>query len=692
MKSPALLCCLLAFLPGCLLGQSEPSAQPSGPTERRPDFRITSLEVRVDVIVADDKGRPVTDLVPDDFQILENKISRPVLNCTYVHAGTPLSDRRPAQPVQSAGVATPQTREVRRWISLIINDTMMSWWEIGRVKAGLRRFVNEQTGPHDAVSIMQVSGGAGAWLPFTSDKAVILRMIDQVHFRLQSNFAESHEILGFPGDYRRPAERSRAYGLNDRSLMRNSVSRLLNSFFTSLNPLMEELSSLEGKKLMIILDCKSGGAARDLEPWLDSASSEYERMLNKIQNRFADHAIRTGTTVYALNVSGLEVPGTDMEGGPPRAARSRFAATPDWNEVTKKTGGFYRADNTFLLQALKPVVEDSAGYYILSYRPSVDSFSKRFNRIQVRLKRRGLKARAAEGFFGVLPDAAVAGADDSERVKRALYSPFAHQDLDIKLTSLFAHNPVNGSMLRCWVAVDGRHLQLQNDADDRKTGSLEFQFAFFTSDNIPLYYHRTSRDVEISPGSPEQNLIKPRVFEINLTSMEPGEYILRVAVMDRLSKRLGSAYELVLIPSVEKRRLLLSGLVVGETWRTERGSERESGTLEAESGPGVRHFRPGSTIEYGFAVYNAGKDKKTGLHDIEYETTVYGEEGRVFSEKPDLELDKKNPSDVITVSGKLRLSSSIKAGHYVLQTVLTDKLANARRATVIRQMDFEVLE
>ncbi len=648
------------------------------------------MEVRVDVIVTDNRGRPVTDLGAEDFEILENKVPRQVLSCSHIQADDPVQKRAPAPSVTSPRGSTPETREVRRWISLIVNDALMSWWEIGRVKACLRRFVNEQMGPHDAVSIMQVSGGAGAWLPFTSDKAVLLQVIDRVHFQLQSPWAGSDELMGFADASGDRSEAGIARMLSRRGLMRSSLARLLNSFFTSLNPLMDELSGLEGKKLMVILDCKSSRAASEMDPLEYPESSQYERLLSDLKNRLADHAIRTGTTVYALNVSGLEVPGMDM-GGPMPRMRPRFATIPDWNEVTKKTGGFYRADNSFLLTSLESVVSDSASYYILSYRPSTESFSERFNRIQVRVKRPGVRTRAPEGFFGVLPESAVAGKDDADRVKRALYSPFAHQDLDIKLTSLFAHNPDQGSMLRCWVAVDGRRLQFQDQADGRKTGSLEFQFAFFTSGNVPLYYHKAQRDMEMLADPAAQDVVKPKVFEINLTSMRPGEYILRVAVMDRLSKRLGSAYELVSVPRVERGRLVLSGLVVGENWRTDRESARDASTLEEASGPGVRQFRPGSTVNYGFAVYNARKHRKTGLHDVEYETIVYGENGRIFSEKPPLGLGTKNPSDVITVSGKLKLSSGMKTGHYVLQTVLTDKLSKARQATVVRQMDFEVV-
>jgi hypothetical protein len=61
----------------------------------------------------------------------------------------------------------------------------MGFGDIARVRDQLKKFVERQVGPHDAVSIMQTSGGSGVLLPYTSDKKVLGYLVDKIRFQLR---------------------------------------------------------------------------------------------------------------------------------------------------------------------------------------------------------------------------------------------------------------------------------------------------------------------------------------------------------------------------------------------------------------------------------------------------------------------------------------------------------------------------
>ncbi|PYS67048.1 MAG: hypothetical protein DMF73_20250 [Acidobacteria bacterium] len=67
--------------------------------------------------------------------------------------------------------------------------------------------------------------------------------------------------------------------------------------------------------------------------------------------------------------------------------------------IAKQTGGFLvRNSNDF---GLKKIAEDQNGYYLLGYRPTDETFNRKFHHLKVAVKGRGLTVRTREGFFGV---------------------------------------------------------------------------------------------------------------------------------------------------------------------------------------------------------------------------------------------------------------------------------------------------
>src|SRR5262249_45915631 len=110
--------------------------------------------------------------------------------------------------------------------------------------------------------------------------------------------------------------------------------------------------------------------------------------------------------------------------------------------LAQKTGGLFVQNNNDIDGALRQVVEDGEGYYLIGYQPDASTFDQRtneakFHNINVRVKRPGLHVRSRTGFFGRPDRRQPAALTPIAQITRALSSPFDTGSLHVRLTSLF---------------------------------------------------------------------------------------------------------------------------------------------------------------------------------------------------------------------------------------------------------------
>ena len=137
--------------------------------------RITTNLVQFDTVVTDGAGRQVTDLRPEDFEVLVDGKPQDITNFAYVstEAGTVSP-----MPVAARGAPPPpparlRPEQVRRTIALVVDDLNASFDSLVDVRRALKKFVDEQMQPRDLVAIIRTSAGMGALQQFTSDKRLL---------------------------------------------------------------------------------------------------------------------------------------------------------------------------------------------------------------------------------------------------------------------------------------------------------------------------------------------------------------------------------------------------------------------------------------------------------------------------------------------------------------------------------------
>jgi hypothetical protein len=182
---------------------------------------------------------------------------------------------------------------------------------------------------------------------------------------------------------------------------------------------------------------------------------------------------------------------------------------------------------------------------------------------------------------------------------------------------------------------------------------------------------------------------------------KPGAYQVRVLLRDSTSGKMGSASQFIEVPDVSKGHLTLSTLVIeslpsrspaGTARSADPGAGQEGRVHEADAqgNPGVRIFRPGAAITYGYQVLNAqaGVDK---LVELEARTRLYRDGKAIYAGKP-IRLSSAGQPQVrqLVEGGTMKLADGLSPGDYVLQVVVNDKLAREQHNTASQWIDFEV--
>jgi VWFA-related protein len=141
--------------------------------------------VRLDVVVVDNKGKQITDLTADDFEVFQDSKKQEITSVRYISQEIPLSSRKAiVSPGSETSITTPKLKreDVRRTIVFLVNDRSMLFEDVYRARMALRKYINEQMQPGDLISIFKTSRGTATLQAFTSDKQELVARTENIQW------------------------------------------------------------------------------------------------------------------------------------------------------------------------------------------------------------------------------------------------------------------------------------------------------------------------------------------------------------------------------------------------------------------------------------------------------------------------------------------------------------------------------
>ena len=280
--------------------------------------------------------------------------------------------------------------------------------------------------------------------------------------------------------------------------------------------------------------------------------------------------------------------------------------------------------------------------------------------------------RSRTGFFGV-PDEETRPVYTTrqEQLRAAITSPFSGGLLRLRLTSLFLEMQDSGAFVRNLLYIDARDLSFTGEPDGKHKAVLDVVVLAFDEQGNSVDENSKTYQIELNDDQYRIAIDNGFLDMLELPIKKPGAYQVRAAVRDANSSKIGTANQFLEVPDLKKGRLTLSSILVAEAAQ-----------------PTTRLFSPGTTIHYTYRVFNARGDKADGHSRLDSRVLLL-QDGKAVFTGPLASADVKK-SDRFQVSGALNLPHSMAAGAYVLEAIVTDRLAREKYATATQTMDLEV--
>jgi hypothetical protein len=422
--------------------------------------------------------------------------------------------------------------------------------------------------------------------------------------------------------------------------------------------------------------------------------------------RLVDLANRASVVVYTVDTRGLQTlsltAADNVTGGIAQieqalqGRRAEFFDTQaGLHYLAQQTGGTFTFNNNDIGAGIRRALQDLEGYYLIGYVPDEETFSPgvkgaEFRKVEVKVKRPGLRVRSRSGFYGVAdgerqrPAARTRG----EVMAEAVMSPFASADVRLRLTPLFGEDEREGLFIRSLLHVDGRDLTFVEDADGWRKAVFDVVMVTFDDAGRPIDQKDETYTVRVRGEAYQTVVDGGLVYTAVLPVKKAGAYQFRTAVRDTSSERLGSAHQFVEVPDVRKGRLALSGIVMQGLDPDGAAGAQE---VEPQASPAVRRFRRGVVVMYSFLIYNARLDRATKLPRLGVSARVFHRGRKVYAADwqpldPGRQADWKR----IGFLKGLRFGAELGPGEYTLQVIVTDALAKEKQRTVTQTIDFEL--
>ncbi len=711
---------LLIFSAFCFAQKPLPTPPP--PIKEDGDVvKISTALVQFDVTVTDRKGNPVKDLKPEEVEIYENGKRQEISNFSFISNVREKPTQPPEKPDKTAvppppSAANVRPEQVRRTIALVVDDLTLSFESTYYVRRALKKFVDEQMQDGDLVAIIRTGGGIGALQQFTTDKRQLYAAIEKVKW----NLAGSGGVGAFSPIEATPLEQAKAAGaeISEEQLEAekdfiNSTNNFREDIFATgtlgaINFIIRGMRELPGRKSIMLL---SDGFA--LFSQTTGGFTESNRVLDSLR-LLVDLANRSSVVVYTMDARGLAITGltaADNTGGIDAAAieqrlsdrRDKLFNTQDGLVyLAKQTGGFPIINNNDLSGGIRKILDDQS-YYLVGYEPADEVFDaqkRRFNKLEVKVKRPGVLVRYRSGFFGVsneqIAAKPAANLTDTERIVSALTSPFAAGEIPLHFNAIFGNDIKQGSFIRSFLHIDGKNIEFSDLPDGKKKAVFDVLAINFGDNGNPV--DQISKTFTATVSDEVYQIIKTRgiVYDFLFPVKKPGAYQLRVALHDKASKRIGSANQFIEVPNVKKKNLMMSGIVLEnitfENWQKIASGENPPRTSDPIGDTALRQFKNGTVLNYGAVVYNA-KLNPAGKPDLLIQSRIFQNGKLIFESQPKpFPFDGQPNMQHVQVSASISLGTEMKSGDYVLQLIVIDNSNDKKRRTTAQFVPFEIVQ
>jgi VWFA-related protein len=546
-----------------LLGTRTAAQQP------RTVFRSGRDLVSIDVIVRDRSGAIVRDLTAKDFEIREDGQPQDVSTFSFQEISErPLpvasanllaeaeakarEESRRAATSSPGGAPTPITSATlagRRLIVLLFDVSSMQPEDVQRAVDSARQYVDGRMTTADLIAVATIGSMLDVLQDFTGDRETLAITLAKLAYT-DGTATEAPAAATTATDEEAAAAEDAAANESSELDMFNNDVRL-----RALKALAETLAPIEQKKAIVYFSAGMQRSGQD----------------NQVELRAAvNAAVRANVAIYPIDTRGLQavVPGGDARQASGRGQSlfsgrgvsqqfERMEGSVDTlTSLAGNTGGRAFTDTNDFGEAFARVQRDMAAYYLIGYSSTNSVKDGRFRRIQLRVKREGVRVEARAGYYAARDFAHTSRGDREAQLQEQLFADVSATDLPVLVTAGWFRLAVDRYYVPLSVGVPGSAVPV---APKRDKVSLDVLGFVRDEQGRPVARMRQTLDIPAGTGA---TLSGKQILYQSGVTLPPGRFAVKVVVRENESGLTGSFEAPILVPELKQAPVKLSSVVL----------------------------------------------------------------------------------------------------------------------------------
>ncbi len=557
-------------------------------------FHAETHQVLLDVVIVDHGGHFVPGLKPADFTILEDGKPQKIV-AFGVHA-VPANPQPPAPPIKLPPnqYTNYQIADPQRPITIVLMDVLNTQvLDQAYTRKQMIEFLKALP-PGQRVALFALGTRLRMIQGFTGDSDTLVAAAKTL-LRKTSPLMTSEqerqdwEILGSNLQANAgPGSTGSGSGLSSSAVIapiadtiqsvlisEQNYQQTVRMEFTlaALQSLARALSAYPGRKNLLWLSTEfpirfgtnfvpTNGASQQAQAGLDNNDTRVRDLKVQSPPIKETAALLTASqiAVYPIDIrgtistgTGIDISEQDQYGSMERIGNNRAQAagrqtTMEWddheamNDIARETGGksFYGSND--IKAALSASMNEGENYYTLAYTPDNHNWDGKYRKLEVKTDQGSAKLTYRRGYYAVANPDAVKGKVVDDQVA-LLFATAMHPEAPTSTMVLLKVQVLppdaTHKTVRIDYAIDPQDVSFVDTPDKLKHAALDLMAVAWDKDGKSGGESSDKIDTSVSLSS-YQNAMRSYIPAHQELEVKPGSYTLRLGVVDRNSRRIGT--------------------------------------------------------------------------------------------------------------------------------------------------------
>lgn len=534
---------ILAIFP--LFAHSQSTHSPAADEHSGPVVKANTRLVVVDVVATDSKDAPIVDLSRQDFTVLENGRPQTISDFSFQHPQTVAAAPAQLPPNTFSNIPTGKSST----LNVILLDGLNGEYA-SRAQAldELVRYLD--SGPAiQPTAVYVLEQKLKLMHDFTTDTKVLKEVL--AGFRPQvAPHVDTVEAA--------------ASAFTQRGTFQASP-QVIESTLRALNALAQSLAGYPGRKNLIWLSeafpvdlfpeniqtmpadfihtapSRTAPATTQSDPYVNATTaqnqfgkSSYSDYMAEVQ-KVADAFMTAQVSVYPIDAAGV-------------GRISQIEALTTIRSLAERTGGKTYANQNDLKASIRSSMDDGATYYTLAYYPDDKNWDGKFRRIEVKTDRQNVSLRYREGYYALNPDVESHAKEEPKKLAAEFSDALAFGSPSS--TAILFHATTStpaGQKITVNFAIDPHTLSYIEQPDGAQQASLGCAIVAYTGKGSMVRNELNNVVGKIKAAD------FPKLMQSNFPcqctiDLKPGQYMLRLGVLDKNSALMGTTTAPITIP------------------------------------------------------------------------------------------------------------------------------------------------